>query len=662
MTTQTLATILVVDDNEASLYTKSRFLRQAGFAVVEARTGSEGLQLAAAIRPPLVLLDVNLPDINGLEVCRRIKSDPELSSLFILQISASLISTEDKVRALEGGADSYLLEPVEPEELIATVRALLRLQRAEQALRESEARFRNMADHAPVMIWVTDPDGRCIYLNQQWYDFTGQTPETGLDLGWLTVVHPEDAPLVEQTFRQANEQHVPFQLEYRLHRRDSVYRWVVESAAPRVGPYEEWLGFIGSVIDISERKQAEERLQAVYQLSEAVNHAESVEQIYQHAMLTLGRVLPVDRLAILLFDSAGVMRFQAWHGLSATYRQQVEGHSPWAVDEPQPLPVLIPDVAQADLGDLRQVILDEGVGALAFIPLVEGGRLLGKFMLYLDQPHLFSEAEVQLAQTVARHVAHALQRKHAEESLQRLNETLERQVEERTAELQRSNRELDDFAYIASHDLKSPLRAIGHLASWITEDVAELLPATSREHLTKLHGRVQRMEVLLDDLLTYSRIGRRRHPFELVKVTALIQNVVELLALPPGFSVDISYTVSPLNIERVPLETVLRNLIGNAVKHHHRPSEGRIEIAVQKEDQWVKFAVRDNGPGIDAGYHERIFDMFQTLQPRDQIEGSGVGLAVVKKLVESRGGTIRVESSVGQGATFYFTWPTAARR
>src|SRR6478752_4417455 len=138
MTTPPGSTILVVDDQEANLYVKSRLLRQAGFAVLEARTGGEALQMAFTHKPALVLLDVNLPDINGLEVCQRIKNDPNLSSLFVLQISASLISTQDKVRALEGGADSYLLEPVEPEELIATVRALLRLQRAEQALRESE--------------------------------------------------------------------------------------------------------------------------------------------------------------------------------------------------------------------------------------------------------------------------------------------------------------------------------------------------------------------------------------------------------------------------------------------------------------------------------------------------------------------------------------------
>jgi signal transduction histidine kinase len=218
---------------------------------------------------------------------------------------------------------------------------------------------------------------------------------------------------------------------------------------------------------------------------------------------------------------------------------------------------------------------------------------------------------------------------------------------------------LDQFAYVASHDLKAPLRAIGHLATWISQDAAELLPAASQEHLAKLHGRIKRMETLLDDLLAYSRAGRQRHLPEPVNLMALIQRVVELLAPPAGFMVNISATLPILRLERVPLETVLRNLIGNAIKHHHQPSAGRVEIVAQEQGQWVEFIVKDNGPGIDPAFHQRIFEIFQTLQPRYEIEGSGMGLTVVKKLVESRGGTIRIESRLGNGATFSFSWPNS---
>jgi PAS domain S-box-containing protein len=247
-------------------------------------------------------------------------------------------------------------------------------------------------------------------------------------------------------------------------------------------------------------------------------------------------------------------------------------------------------------------------------------------------------------------------RKRQEAELKVLNETLERRVEERTAELERSNRELDQFAYVASHDLKAPLRGIGQLAAWIIEDAEPLLPEKSKEHLAKLQRRIRRMGNLLDDLLAYSRAGRVRHALEQVDVTALVRDLVETLSPPAGFDIRIQPEMPVLRTERVALELVLRNLIGNAIKHHDK-SEGVIEITAQETEDWIEIAVSDNGPGIAPQYHERIFEMFQTLQPRDRVEGSGMGLAIVKRILEARGGSITLASAEGVGTTFRFTWP-----
>ena len=242
------------------------------------------------------------------------------------------------------------------------------------------------------------------------------------------------------------------------------------------------------------------------------------------------------------------------------------------------------------------------------------------------------------------------------ENEERFRSVLEERVVERTAELERSNRELDHFAYVASHDLKAPLRAIDHLSKWIESDAGTLLPPDSQEHLTKLRGRVQRMERLLDDLLAYSRAGRVQHAPERVATGDLVRSIFDLLAPPPEFRLIVEEPLPTLITQRVPLETVLRNLLGNAIKHHQR-KDGCIRVTASDMLDWVEFSVADDGPGIAPAFHERIFDLFQTLQPRDQVEGSGMGLAIVKKTVESMGGSIAVDSEAGKGAVFRFTWP-----
>jgi signal transduction histidine kinase len=243
-----------------------------------------------------------------------------------------------------------------------------------------------------------------------------------------------------------------------------------------------------------------------------------------------------------------------------------------------------------------------------------------------------------------------------ESDLKALTESLEQRVIKRTAELTRTIQDLDQFAYVASHDLKTPLRAIDSLASWIAEDAGDLLPEASQEHLRKLRGRVKRLEGLLNDLLAYSRAGREHEERQQINTRKLVNYIAQMIEPPPEFEIIAAPDLPILLTNRVPLETVLRNLISNAINHHHR-DQGKVFVSAREAGDWVEFRVEDDGPGIAPIFHERIFGMFQTLRPRDEGEGSGMGLALVKKIVENFGGKVGIISTEGDGSIFWFTWP-----
>jgi PAS domain S-box-containing protein len=225
-----------------------------------------------------------------------------------------------------------------------------------------------------------------------------------------------------------------------------------------------------------------------------------------------------------------------------------------------------------------------------------------------------------------------------------------------TTNLEKRNAELDQFAYIVSHDLKAPLRAIANLSHWLEEDLAEHLSADNRHQMALLRSRVYRMEALINGLLQYSRVGRIRTELRRVDVEVLLADVIDSLAPPPEFTITLMPGMPTLWTEQLLLEQVFANLIGNAIKHHHR-NDGNVTISAQEKTDDYEFAVTDNGPGIAPEFHEKVFVMFQTLQPRDKVESTGVGLAIVKKIIDEQGGTISLDSDGGEGATFRFTWP-----
>ena len=232
---------------------------------------------------------------------------------------------------------------------------------------------------------------------------------------------------------------------------------------------------------------------------------------------------------------------------------------------------------------------------------------------------------------------------------------LNQSLEVSNQSLFQSNRELDQFAYITSHDLKAPLRAIANLSEWIEEDIGTMLTDDTRSQMQLLRSRVVRMQSLLDSLLEYSRAGRHPTPITTVDVHSLLTEILQTLSPPDTFTTVIVSPMPTLLTRRQPLEQVFTHLIDNAIRHH--PSKmGMIRISVVDLGDRYEFAISDNGEGIDIQFQERIYTIFQTLKARDLQENMGAGLAIIKKIITAEGGIIRLESTAGTGATFHFTW------
>jgi signal transduction histidine kinase len=263
-----------------------------------------------------------------------------------------------------------------------------------------------------------------------------------------------------------------------------------------------------------------------------------------------------------------------------------------------------------------------------------------------------SARTTQLRNTNERLTREITARRRTDSALAEANERLADMVQS----LRRSNQELQDFAYVAAHDLKAPLRGIGTLADWIASDYADKLDEPGRQQIALLKRRVTRLADLINGILHYAEIGRVTHPREIVDLGKLVPETIALLDPPPHIQVVVRGELPAVVSERLRLGQVFHNLIDNAIKYMDKP-QGHIEIGCTDQGSIWQFGVTDNGPGIEERHFEKIFQMFQTLAPRDQRESTGIGLPIVKKIVELFGGRIWVESKPGVGSTFFFTLP-----
>lgn len=586
----------------------------------------------------------------------------------------------------------YAMEPL-PEDSLATVAAIadamaLRIasQRTVDDLRASEQRYALVTRATKDAIWDWDLQTDRMLWNRGLSELVGAPSDRlgGDGAWWIANMHPDDRAAVVRSIHAVwDGKGDVWTAEYRF-RRATGYARVSDRALIVRGDEGQPVRMIGAMRDVTDAWRAQRSLRVLADAGARLASSTSERDACQRA---IDLVVPeladwgfvdlvrddgtFERLGVAHRDRAFdalLAKLAAEHppgrglpeGIDDPADPRLAGGLAWVVRTGQP--ELVPRATDAQL---RAACQDEqhfrdvralGVGAWLRLPITARGRTIGVMSLVRLAPDpAFDPDDQELLVAIARRAGKFIDGVQLLAAAQRS----EQELREVVAKLQRSNEDLDRFAYVAGHDLKAPLRGIAAISQWIQDDLGGKVTPATAEHLQLLRKRVRVLEQLIDGALQFSRAGRGEVFPELVDVAQLVEGAFELLAPPAGASLRLVTPMPVLHTPRTLLQQVFLNLLGNAIKYGGG-AEAQVEVAAADEGSHWAFTVRDHGPGIAPEHHQRVWELFQTLQPRDDKSSSGIGLAIVRKIVQRRGGETSVTSALGEGAAFRFTWPKEA--
>jgi PAS domain S-box-containing protein len=504
------------------------------------------------------------------------------------------------------------------------------------ALKGQLARIMELYENSPDLVLILDPQGRILYANKAWRHSLG-FPDS--DLGHLTlfdVTRTEDHIVCEDWLRQAGGG-VSEDSEFVGSSRDVELVFLGQSprrvpvrgiARPQVRGDQilYWSGFFR---DVTRQIQAEVERKEALELFRVLS-AHSPVGIFRTDFQ--GRLLYVNKL---------------WLELAQMPHARCPQGVWWQMVHPEDRDAVLESWASA---------VRHGHEFVEVFRVFTGGAPVRWVRVRLTPIQPVEDTGGSCIGTVEDITEQQL----AAEILRRTHDDLERMVESRTAELQQANWDLAEFAHIVSHDLKAPLRGVGHLSEWIGRDFGDRLGPEGMEMFGLLRQRVHHMHQLIDGILAYTRVGRLKTNEVDLLLDDVLREICQAISPPPSVHIRILIDSVRLSGVREQVYQVFQNLIDNSVKFMDKVA-GKVEVLAQRSDEGWQFTVRDNGPGIDPKHHERIFGIFEQLRPaglkKSTESGSGIGLALVKRIIEGRGGRIWVESEVGEGATFHFEWP-----
>lgn len=641
--------VLYVDDEPDHQKLLKLFLEEVepSIHVESASSPREALQMMMLQHYDCVVSDYLMPEMDGIELVKKIKETNKIP--FIIYTGRG--SEEVAEAAIGVGIDDYVRKELNHNHYQVLARRIVnavKKYKTEERLGESEERLRLLIEYAPDAIYITDLNGYFLDGNKQAEELTGYKKEELLGKKILEVglLYEEYLPKALKGLEKNINGEKTGPDEFVLMRKDGSTISVEISTFPvkRSGEVE----VISIARDITERKRYEKRLNALHKCTDDLTNAESIEDIYN---ITLGAVE-----SVLGYTFAGIARLKGnlihyvkviggtvHEGLTIPVEGSITGRAfkTGAVQLIQDVR-LDQDFVKGPYDENMHEILSELV-----VPVIINGKV--EIVINVESKNLnaFNERDKEMLETLAHHVASSI-------SIIRQRESLKRYLDE----LERSNRELDDYTYVVSHDMKEPLRSITAFSEFLLEDYVDRLDEAGQDYLKRIVDASTRMDRFIRDLLTLSRVGRKYTETEQVDLNVLMKEIVsDFESRLGGNKAKILYDQLPTFMaQRVWMKQLLSNLISNGLKFNES-AKPVIKVSCDEREGDYIISVSDNGIGIRKEDMGRLFKLFQRLHPQEEYPGTGAGLAICKKIVENFGGDIGVESKIGKGSIFYFTYP-----